>query len=507
MKKFNRAGAALMAALMAAGTLAGCGSSDNGTAASTAAAAEGTTTAANGDVTHLKVWGFGYTATSDDCAAVAAEINKITVPEIGVEVELSRMGDPEKLNLAMNSGEQWDLVNFHDFSGGLSTLVATGMATPIDDLVQQYGQDMVNDLGEEYLALGKVGGELYSVPSKTQINSNAYGVLMRKDILDELGIDPDSIKGWDGVHDVLVKVKEAHPEMYPVVSTWAGGGQQKTFAWDNLGTGFWDGLGILENCHDSSTTVVNMYETESYNNFVETMYQWNKEGLIMKDATTSTENDLISNGVGFCQFQNWTDKAQTEESYSRGYGYPMVGIQLVDNFTTSDAGGNSFFIPAASIDPAKAMQLWNLMYSDPEIDNLLVNGVEGRDWEYTDDSKTLVKKIDGSTWDGAPYNWAWPNGTTYKTIEGEDPDAFNRVAKDNEAAAKSPALGFKFDNSMVLNEITACNNVIAKYDTGLRWGVMNPDETLDQFNQELYDAGLQTIIDEKQKQLDAFLAQ
>ena len=37
---------------------------------------------------------------------------------------------------------------------------------------------------------------------------------------------------------------------------------QKTFAFINLGTGFWDALGILENVHDGNTKVVNMYETE-----------------------------------------------------------------------------------------------------------------------------------------------------------------------------------------------------------------------------------------------------
>ena len=67
------------------------------------------------------------------------------------------------------------------------------------------------------------------------------------------------------------------------------------------------------------------------------------------------------------------------------------------------------------------------------------------------------------------------------------------------------ALGFKFDSSMVMNEITACNNVTAKYEVGLRWGQLDPAEALPKLNEELYAAGLQTIIDEKQAQLDKFL--
>ena len=34
------------------------------------------------------------------------------------------------------------------------------------------------------------------------------------------------------------------------------------------------------------------------------MYKWNQEGLIMPDATTTTENNLLS-GNGFAMFENW----------------------------------------------------------------------------------------------------------------------------------------------------------------------------------------------------------
>ena len=42
----------------------------------------------------------------------------------------------------------------------------------------------------------------------------------------------------------------------------------------------------------------------------------------------------------------------------------------------------------------------------------------------------------------------------------------------------------------------------------LEWGFVDDVEaTLDEFNQALYDAGLQNYMDAKQEQLDAFLAQ
>ena len=55
--------------------------------------------------------------------------------------------------------------------------------------------------------------------------------------------------------------------------------------------------------------------------------------------------------------------------------------------------------------------------------------------------------------------------------------------------------------------MTACQNVTSKYKNALECGMLNPAETLPQMNQELKDAGLETIIAEKQAQLDAWLAE
>lgn len=522
MKKvLKRVCAALFSAALLMTVLAACGgngdsstpasSGGNSSAGTSSAAPESKqpessgTGASDGEITKLKVLGFQYTPTTDDCAAVSEAVSAITREKIGVEVEITMFGDSEKLNLALNSGEVWDLVNYHGFSGGLPTLVNTGMVQPIGDLVDQYGKEMVEKLGEEYLVLGEVGGELYSVPSRTQVAANAYGLFMRKDILDEINVNVDDIKSYDDMHEVLLKVKEHRPDIYPVISTWGGGGMQKTFAWDNLGTGFWDGTGILENCHDSSTTVVNMFETESYKNFVTEMYKWKQDGLLMPDGATSNESQLIENDKGFALFDNYGDsKEDAAMRHTNAWGCEAVVWQIVDPFITSDAGGSSFVIPTSCEHPDKAVQLWNLMYTDPEIDNILCNGVEGIHYEYTDDSKQFVKKLDSSTWD-YNYYWGWPNGKEFVIQDGTDPEARVREDEIFKSAAASPALGFKYDNSGVMNEITACGNVIAKYETALRWGELDPAEALPKLNEELYAAGLQTIIDDKQAQLDAFL--
>lgn len=74
---------------------------------------------------------------------------------------------------------------------------------------------------------------------------------------------------------------------------------QNVMPYDSLG----DSLGVLENLFEDSTEVVNLYATDTYREFVEMVYQWGQEGLLMPDAATTTENNLLS-GNSFAQFEN-----------------------------------------------------------------------------------------------------------------------------------------------------------------------------------------------------------
>lgn len=494
-KKLKKVSALLLTGALTAGLITGCGGKeDSGSGADQGS--EGTD-----GIVKLRVWGFGYTASSDECAAVAEAISNITRDKIGVEVELVRNSDGEKLNLALSSGEQLDLVNYHTYSGGLTTLVNNGMAMPLDDLAKEYGQEALDLVGEDMLILGKIDGTLYSIPNLKDFASG-FGMAMRKDVLDEMDIDPESIETIDDIHDVLTKVKKEREDLYPVVPTWGGGGMQKTFAFDSLGTGFWDACGVLENVFEDDTTVVNLYETESYKEFCEMMYEWNQEGLIMPDAVTYNEANPCAT-VGFADFDNI--KPGKEKELREGWNHEGVLVSMVEPFMSSDAGGSSFFIPTVSEHPEKAMQLWNLMFTDPEISNLFVNGIADKNYTYKDDSKNVIENIEGSTYDS--LDWAWPNGRITPVFEGDDLDKWEQLEKFCDEAHRSPALGFRFDSTNVVNELTACSNVISKYDVGLRWGVLDPDEALPQFNKDLKAAGIDTIIAEKQSQLDAFLAE
>ncbi len=494
----------ILATTMIAGVVVGCGSSGSSSSDGTGASAESSgdsTSADNGEITKLVVWGYG-TADTEDCNEVAEAISEITREKIGVEIELVRGKDADQLNLALTTGEEIDLLNYNNISGQLTTVVKNNYATPLDDLVEQYGQGALEVIDPVDLDACRYSGVLYALPDQKDTSRSA-GFSMRKDIVDALGITVPEYGTYEDMHEILVKVHEAYPDMYPLVPTWQGGGMQDNWSIDPLG----DYFGVIENVFEDSTTLVNWYASDTYKEFCEMMYQWNQEGLIMPDATTTTENNLLS-GNGFAMIENWKPGKELENY--KANGKEVVFMKIVEPYKyTSNSNGNSFIIPYSSKHPEKAMELWNLMYTDPEVSNLFINGIEGKHWVYTDDTKTFITTPDGVDPNASGYSsadWAWPNQQITPIWEGGDADLWSKLKEFNESGHASPAMGFSWDSTSVINEVTACSNVVSTYDTALKWGTMNPDEAIPKFVEELKAAGVDTIIEAKQAALDEYLA-
>lgn len=253
--------------------------------------------------------------------------------------------------------------------------------------------------------------------------------------------------------------------------------------------------------------MVNFYATDTYREFCEMMYQWNQEGLVMADATTTTENNLLS-ANGFAIFSNYKPGIEGELSRQNSKDI-KVSILYEPYKHTGIAQGNNFCIPYCAKYPEKAMELWNLMYTDADVSTLFVDGIEGKHWEWTDDTHTFVTTPEGVETSASGYpvcDWAMPNQQITPVWEGNPADLWDQLNAFNQEGVASPAMGFTWDSSVLTNQVTACNNVVSQYDTALRWGTLNPDEAIPQFVADLESAGINEIITEKQAQLDEYLA-
>ena len=168
-------------------------------------------------------------------------------------------------------------------------------------------------------------------------------------------------------------------------------------------------------------------------------------------------------------------------------------------------------IPITCEDQAPVLKFLNLLYSDPDVLNILDWGIEGVHYERVPDTDTLIRYPEGVTSDNDGYglNQGWSFGNqlisyAWETV-GTD-DYYEEMKAFNESAVTSKAVGFIFDSSPVKSEVAALDSVLAEYRLGLENGELDPEEYLPKFQQALREAGIEKVIAEKQRQLDAWVA-
>ncbi|MDF2790602.1 MAG: hypothetical protein K0S80_3703 [Neobacillus sp.] len=437
---------------------------------------------------------------ADDADQVSEAISKITKEKINATVKLlpiSVSAYVQQVNLMLAGSEKLDLVQTFpplNYPG----LAAKQSLIPLDDLLEQHGQDIKQALDPEILNSANVNGKIHGVPGLRGY-SQYFGVTMRKDLVDKYNIDISKIKTYADLESVFKTIKENEPGVDPLVK---GGPIGIIDAMlmadiDNLGAN--NGVGVLKVGGDN--TLVNLYETEEYAEIAAMVRKWYQAGYMPKDIATSQETggNLIKAGKAFAYLTNF---GMDTTKNSRDTGREMVDVAFTEPITNVlDVTVFLTGIAKNSQNPEKAMQFLNLLYKDKELYDLLAYGLEGK--HYVKKEGNMIALPSGESGYAGPstigdsfLGYLW---------EGTDPD-FIEKSKDLDSKARlSKGLGFMFDESNLKTEVASVNNVINQYVAALNVGAIDPDKALPELNKQLKDAGADKIIEEKQKQFDAFL--
>ena len=520
MKK--RTLALILSALTAATVFASCSDSSGGSSAASGSSASGSETAGtetgetSGDsdlreeeLVTLDIVCMSSGKNEPDITDVENAMNEILEEKLNCNVDLTFIAYAnyaDQISLLLSSGEDADLLPVYLIP--LSTCANAGQIMPLDDLIDQYGQGIKDQLGD-YVDCGRIDGVLYGVTTARDL-ANSQGFAYKVDVAEEVGFDADSIETLDDLETELLKVKEANPDMWPVAVS--AGENIRNWGWDPLGDDTVN-LGVLVDPTDP--TVGNLYESDLYKDLANEMYSWMQQGLIQADAVNTTESasTLMTAGTAFGYFTNLKPGYAEENSSSLGYEIDVVEI-LPALACTNNVSRATWTISSGCDNPEAAMKVLNELYTNAELSNLYMYGIEGVHYKVLEEGgasngQDIITWADGVDATTSNYRksgtWIQPNQFIGHVWEGSSADVWDQQREFNDTAQKSVAFGFTYDSLAVTNEVTACTNVVSKYHKALLCGALDPATTLDQFNEELYAAGLQNIIDEKQSQLDAWL--
>jgi putative aldouronate transport system substrate-binding protein len=410
-----------------------------------------------------------------------------------------------QLSMMLASNEALDL--FPALSSSYSTYINSSYVVNANDYLD-YCQDAISILGEDAYC-GMVGGKFLMGFGQMKERSYPAGLVCRTDILTELGykasdfnVTIDDMSSFDKITELFAKVHEKYPDMI-VFNANSTMGIQGSYM-DNLG----DNFGVLMD-YGQTTKITNWFESDLYKQFAEINRKWFEAGYSSQDiATTSDTGEvLLKAGNTFCFMTNVKPNSNIEKKAQTGYDVTIINCS--DRVkTTANIGGGVYSVANAAQDKKKAFQFLNWTYVSQDFEDLINWGIKGTDWVEASDG--LATYPDGVTASSVGYHndfgWTYPNQFIGHAWEGNPTDIWAQYEKYNSETMKSKAFGLMFDPTNVETQEAQCYSVWQQYYKDVAYGVVDPETGIKEFNDALYAAGLQDIMDEKQKQLDAWLA-
>ena len=218
----------------------------------------------------------------------------------------------------------------------------------------------------------------------------------------------------------------------------------------------------------------------------------------------------VGNGTAFGVMLRYANDAIAVNAHQNNIGYPICAISVGPGpFMITDSLTNGVYvIPSMSKHKEAAMKFLNELYINPDLANLVCCGIENQHYVVKEDGTIDFYGDLNAVSTGWPSGMgtAWPNVTISRPWAPNPPDLYEQWLKTNDECIESVAFGFAFNSIDVVDEITACNNVVNQYFNALMLNVGDQDTLLAEFRAALKDAGIDTIVAAKQEQLDKYLA-
>ncbi len=349
----------------------------------------------------------------------------------GVNLEFINfpMGDYfQKMNVKLNANEDMDLVwNCHwNIQVGHQVRATEGAWIALDELLPLYAPKTYEFLGQfvegEFWDYMKIDGNIYGVFNFQQLAASK-GLWFKKEYLEKFNFDPESVKELEDLEPFLESVKQNEPGITPLLIDKQGFVSNLPF----------DGAKEPIARYANSYVTYDEPEPEKLKNRFKEPYnlwayektiEWARKGYIRGDAITIERwIDEGKNPVYGCGILGGY-MPDASITMTKNWGYDVVAVPFQEpepyDYRTGFATVTS--VHNTCEEPELAVQVIELLNSDPYFYNLLVFGIE--DKHYTKISDKSIKLIPDSGYNALQFKWVIGN-TSLEYLPEEYPADYN----------------------------------------------------------------------------------
>ncbi|ANE45229.1 hypothetical protein SY83_01545 [Paenibacillus swuensis] len=442
-----------------------------------------------------------------DVGAVEEELNKYLADKINAKIHLkliSYANYKTKIDLNFASGEEMDIVSVTGWSTPYQTYVAKGTFLDITELLPKHAPKLKELLSDKLYDAALMNGKLYAVPVVKELGAS-FDATVRKDIVEQTGFDLASAKKPADFAPYLEAAKKLNPQAGTI------GFNPARFA----GTGYYPILGdngaLWISFDDPTGKVVNIFETPEYMESAKVVRDWWNKGYIFKDAPIAgfDNNAALVAGKSVLNFGYGKPYAEMQTKSGAQNKFDFVNQPLISpHFDTNDAITVMQAISSTSKNPERALMFLELLNTDPVVSNLVNFGIEGE--HYVKQADGTIDYPEGQTGQTTGYDlqrtWLVGNNFINLVRKGTPADIWDKYKEFNDQAKPTATVGFVFNSEPVKTEVAAMSNIDIKYTGAMVAGSLDPETTIPKIIKEYKAAGIDKVLAEAQKQIDAFLA-
>ncbi|MCR2802695.1 extracellular solute-binding protein [Paenibacillus soyae] len=342
-------------------------------------------------------------------------------------------------------------------SGGLSGAelagaVANGVFLPLNDLLEEHGQDLLKFIPEEAWArmTDSITGNIYGIPEILS-NPSRRATWIRTDLLEKVGKDiPTTV---EETMEVLRAFKEIGVEQ-----PFAG---RQNFKYSDTFFGAYDVFGYLNQfkLFPDGQVKPSFFDTENMKKAIQVYKTMYDEGLISKEFATVESTDFRSN-ITSGKVGMWSMNANELPIWGAQLksNVPEAEIALIPSPVGTDGKGGyahynpvtrSFYINAEAKDKAAdIVKFFNWMVSE-EAELFFSFGIEGEDYQVVNGEPKFEVPTDTEGTDKLRYlnYWLWMvQDTTYnKMVSSLSDSGLQMIDAFDNMLSKEGRRGIEFD--------------------------------------------------------------
>ncbi len=384
-------------------------------------------------------WYVGVPGYSKKWDAQNNYVDKLITEETGINVDFVLAGNDvnSEFNVMMATGNLPDVITLDRWNSTslIQTLMSSGMVAPLNELMEQYDPYLTSILPQTMVDwYTQADGNFYAIPNyyvspemldqypgvKTFYNERSNGqIMVRKDIMDDLGITMEDLQQEDSLIQALKKVKAAGVKYNGLDVLPLYLDDKDKYINDSLGV-LSGSFGAVSEAEDGS--YIDVRRTSEYKHVLKFVNRLYSEGLLSLENFTSGRNQIaekMTQGAIFMKIGSYAD-----------YKDPVGQLYLADKdakYVTVDAihssegtlpqygrslnkGWTLTFINKKSKLQDRAVTFLEYLYSEH---GQTVNsfGKEGETFTVTADGKfklnAEIEEAINTDWNAASKKWGF----------------------------------------------------------------------------------------------------